>query len=66
MGEQNDHYCSPSHRGRLARGTSLGMVLCGLPFSAIVIWESPAEALVLLVAVGGGYALTEVGLLTLT
>lgn len=53
-------------RRRLARGTAVGLVLSGAAFAAVVVWPVPAAALVLLVGVGAGHALTEVGLLTLT
>jgi MFS family permease len=53
-------------RRRLAPGTVAGLVVSGAAFAAVVAWPVPAAALALLVAVGAGHALTEVGLLTLT
>ena len=53
-------------RGRLASGLTVGSLLAGLPLVVVGVWHAPAAALVLLVVLGVGYALTEVAMLTLT
>jgi MFS family permease len=53
-------------RGRLASGLTVGSLLAGLPLSVIGFWHLPGAAILLLVVLGVGYALTEVAMLTLT
>jgi predicted MFS family arabinose efflux permease len=54
------------HRGRLASALIAGLLLGGLPLSAVAIWPQPGVAYLLLVVVGVGFALSEIALLTLT
>ena len=53
-------------RGRLASGVALGCVLAGLPLIAIGAWPAAGPAIALLAALGVGFAMLEVALLTLT
>ncbi len=52
-------------RGRLASGVSLGCVLAGIPLVVIALWAAPVPALLLLVVLGGGFAVLESALNTL-
>jgi len=53
-------------RGRLASGLALGCLLAGLPLIAIGAWPAAGPAITLLAALGVGFAMLEVALLTLT
>jgi MFS family permease len=53
-------------RGRLASGLALGMIAAGLPLIVVALLHEAATALVLLGALGVGYSLIEIALLTLT
>jgi hypothetical protein len=53
-------------RGRIASGLLAGLLLSGIPLAIVGLWPLPATAYPLLVALGVGYALIEVALLTLT
>ena len=50
---------------RLSLGLTLGLVLAGVPLIATGLWPQPAFALVVLLGLGVGYGLVEVGQLTL-
>jgi predicted MFS family arabinose efflux permease len=51
--------------GRLASGLGAGCVLVGAALAGVATWQAVAPALVLLVVVGVGFALIEVGAQTL-
>jgi MFS family permease len=51
-------------RQRLASDFALGVALYGAPLAALVLWQEPAVALVLMVVVGIGNTLTDVAALT--
>lgn len=53
-------------RGRLAWGLFAGCVLAGLPFALIGVIASAGAAVALMLALGVGFALSEIATLTLT
>jgi len=53
-------------RHHLARGLPWGMLLAGAPLVVIGVWAYPPVALPVLVVLGVGYSLIEVGILTYT
>jgi predicted MFS family arabinose efflux permease len=53
-------------RGHLSWGITIGLVLTGLPFAAIAVWQHQGAALALMIVLGVGFGLLEVALLTLT
>jgi len=53
-------------RGRIALGLAAGFAVAGAAFAAIGAWPKAAPALLLMLIVGIGLALVEIGLLTLT
>jgi Cyclic nucleotide-binding domain len=53
-------------RGRLASGLTVGMAVAGLSLVGVGAWPVTAAAFPLLVLTGGGFALVDTALLTLT
>jgi predicted MFS family arabinose efflux permease len=53
-------------RGRMAGGIAIGLVLAGVPLALIPAWPAAVPALVLLILLGGGFALVEASLLLLS
>ena len=52
--------------GRVRAALAASMVLAGVPLALVAAWPATAPVLVMLAAVGGGYALMETALLVLT
>ena len=52
--------------GRLAIGLAAGLALAGIPLALVAAWPQAAVAVVLLIALGGGYAVLESALLLLS
>ena len=53
-------------RSRVRTALAASMVLAGVPLALVPAWPATAPVLVMLAAVGGGYALMETALLVLT
>ena len=53
-------------RGRLASGLTVGMAVAGLTLVVVGAWPETAAAIPLLILTGGGFALVDTALLTLT